>query len=100
MSKDEIKTIRNNSAIIFNPDLLEDEQNSENGLTQVQIQTLIKSLQSISFKQQPPAQAAQAVQKVKEVKADDTCLGVNKLWYEQYSCYIDSVLFTLFSFPK
>jgi hypothetical protein len=96
MSKDEIKTIRNNSAIVSNPDLLESEENSQNSLTQVQIQTLIKSLQSISFKQQP---AAQAVQKVKEVKPDDTCLSVNKLWYEQYSCYVDSVLFTLFSFP-
>jgi hypothetical protein len=95
MSKDEIKTIRNNSAIVSNPDLLESEQNSQNSLTPVQIQTLIKSLQSISFKQQP----AQVVQKVKEVKPDDTCLSVNKLWYEQYSCYVDSVLFTLFSFP-
>jgi uncharacterized UBP type Zn finger protein len=98
MSKDEIKTIKNNSAIISNPDLLEAEENSQNGLTQVQIQTLIKSLQSISFKQ-PVKQPVQIVQKVKEVKPDDTCLSVNKLWYEQYSCYVDSVLFTLFSFP-
>ena len=99
MSKDEIKTIKNNSAIISNPDkknspkpLIESEQNSQNSLTQFQIQTLIKALESISFKQQ-------LVQDVQEVKPDDSCLSVNKLWYEQYSCYVDSVLFTLFSFP-
>ena len=96
MSKDEIKTIKNNSAIISNPDkknspnpLIESEQNSQNSLTPVQIQTLIKALESISFKQQ----------EVQEVKPDDSCLAVNKLWYEQYSCYVDSVLFTLLSFP-
>ena len=98
MSKDEIKTIKNNSAIISNPDkknspkpLIEPEQNSQNSLTPVQIQTLIKALESISFKQQ--------VVEVQEAKPDDSCLAVNKLWYEQYSCYVDSVLFTLLSFP-
>ena len=51
MSKDEIKTIKNNSAIISNPDkknspkpLIEPEQNSQNSLTPVQIQTLIKPI--------------------------------------------------------
>ena len=87
MSKDEIKTIKNNSAIVSNPD----EKKETNGLTETQIQALIKALQSISFKKKDDQK--------EENTEGDTCLTVNKLWYEDNSCYVDSVLFTLLAFP-
>jgi hypothetical protein len=85
MSKDEIKTIKNNGAVVSNPD----EKKETIGLTESQIQTLINALESISFKKKDD----------KKDTIEDTCLSVKKLWYEQYSCYVDSVLFTLFAFP-
>lgn len=75
MSKDEIKTIRNNGAIVRDPDEKEDKSQ----LSFIQIQKLIKALESIMVKK-------------------DNCLAVNKLFYEEFSCYVDSVLFTLFAF--
>ena len=89
MSKDEIKTIRNTGAIVSNPD----EKKETNGLTESQIQALIKALESISFKKKDDQKEE------RQNTEGDTCLTVNKLWYEKFSCYVDSVLFTLLAFP-
>jgi hypothetical protein len=89
MSKDEIKTIRNTGAIVSNPD----EKKETNGLTESQIQALIKALESISFKKKDDQKEE------RQNTEGDSCLTVNKLWYEKFSCYIDSVLFTLLAFP-
>jgi hypothetical protein len=87
MSKDEITTIKNNGAIVSNPD----EKKQTDMLTDSQIETLIKALGTISFKQKKDTK--------EDAKEDDSCLTVNKLKYENNSCYVDSVLFTLLAFP-
>ena len=82
MSKSEIKTIRNNKGKVTNPDQLE-EKGDKTKLSNNQIETLIKALESIVGKKE---------------SNKENCLAINRLSYENYSCYVDSVLFTLFSF--
>lgn len=87
MSKQEIKTIRNNGAKVIYPDKLVEEPDKTK-LSYTQIDRLIKALESIQ---------SQGIEKPQN-ESSDKCLALEKLKYESYSCYVDSVLFTLFSF--
>jgi hypothetical protein len=46
-----------------------------------------------------PAQITQMVKTIKAIPVSDECLGVEKYKYESNSCYMDSLLFALFSTP-
>lgn len=46
-----------------------------------------------------PTQITKMVKVIKDVPVSDKCLGVEKYKYESNSCYMDSLLFALFSVP-
>ena len=78
-SKDEIEELENKGAIVTIISPVKAPVSPRGSLTPSQIQKMVKTIKAIPVR--------------------DECLGVEKYKYESNSCYMDSLLFALFSFP-